>query len=100
MIVPFAGASYGLAKWFNAFDVEDREQPLDCILTSKRRVNGWVYRYRCTVEGGLELDGVFVDRAHEVPLAVETGEPVRMEAARGRLGIWLRRSDPITPPRP
>jgi hypothetical protein len=104
MIAPCAGASYGMAKWFNGFAIEDREQSIDCVLTTKTQQHGkrggsmWVYRYRCSVEGGLELHGTAYDFA-SVPIASDTGEAIRMDVARGRLGIWLRRSDPITPPR-
>jgi hypothetical protein len=105
MILPWASTAYGMAKWWNGFAVEDEEQPIDCILTGKRRdqtkqgAQGWAYRYRCNVEGGLNLDG----SAHDygaIPVAAESGEPVRITAVRGRLGIWLRRSDLTTPPRP
>jgi hypothetical protein len=105
MIIPWASTAYGMAKWFNAFAVEDREQPIDCALVSKKQLHGkrggsyWEYRYRCNVEGGVELHGEYTDFS-SLPLAAETGESIRVTAARGRLGIWLRRSDPITPPRP
>lgn len=106
MIIPWTGTSYGMAKWLNAAGIDEREQPIDCILTSKHHERsrrgadlGWVYRYRCTVEGGQELNGSYHDYGIAPRVGVETGEPIRMTAARGRLGIWLRRSDPITPPR-
>lgn len=106
MIIPWAGASYGMAKWINGLGIEDREQPIDCVLTSKRREHtrrggdlGWIYRYRCTVEGGIELNGIYREYVTLPSIAAETGDMIRMDAARGRFGIWLRRSDPITPPR-
>jgi hypothetical protein len=104
MIIPWAGTAYGMAKWLNAFAIDDREQPIDCVLESKtqqhtkRGANSWVYRYRCSVEGGVELHGTAYDFA-SIPIAADTGDRVRMTAARGRLGIWLRLSDPVTPPR-
>jgi hypothetical protein len=103
MIIPWASTAYGMAKWWNGFAVEDEEQPIDCILTDKRRdhpkrgAQSWAYRYRCNVEGGLELHGGAHDYA-EIPVAAESGETVRITAVRGRLGIWLRRSEPTTPP--
>lgn len=105
MLLPWAATAYGFAKWINAVDVEDREQPIDCTLLSKRNEHasrggdlGWVYRYRCTVEGTVELHGTYREYANAPSIDAETGEPIRMQVARGRLGIWLRRSDPITPP--
>jgi len=106
MILPWAGASYGMAKWFNAAGIDDREQPIDCILTSKglkhsRRGGdlGWEYTYKCTVEGDVEIHGRAHDYAATPAVNAEPGQPIRMTVARGRFGIWLRRSDPITPPR-
>jgi hypothetical protein len=103
-IIPWAGTTYGMAKWFNGFSLEDREQAVDCVLTSKKQEHAkhggshWLYRYRCNVEGGVELHGEQTDFS-DVPIAAETGETIRMDAARGRLGIWLRRSKATTPPR-
>ena len=106
MIIPWAGASYGLAKWINGIGIDDRDQPIECTLTSKQRQHsrragdiGWVYRYRCTVEGGLELNGTYHELTTAPSIASEVGDPIRMNAARGLLGVWLRTSDPITPPR-
>lgn len=105
MIIPWAATSYGMAKWWNGFGIDDQEQPIDCILTDKRRdhtkrgAQSWEYRYRCSVEGGVELHGGVHDYG-DVPIIAEKGETVRITAVRGRFGIWLRRSGLTTPPRP
>jgi hypothetical protein len=106
MILPWAGASYGMAKWFNGAGIDDREQPIDCILTSKSRNHsrrggdlGWQYTYECKVEGDLELHGRARDYGSVPAVTSEPGERIRMTAARGRLGIWLRRSNPINTPK-
>ena len=106
MILPWAATSYGMAKWWNGFAIDDQEQPIDCTLTDKRRDHAkhggqsWHYRYRCNVEGGVELHGSVHDYG-DVPITAESGEGVRVTAVRGRLGIWLRRSGlAAIPPRP
>jgi hypothetical protein len=96
-IIPWAGTAYGMAKWFNAYDIDDRVQPVECVLTSKQKQHGkhggswWLYRYRCNVEGGVELHGEHPD-FEALPISAETGDTIRLDAVRGRLGVWLRRS--------
>lgn len=103
MILPWAATSWGMAKWWNGFAIEEQEQPIDCTLTDKHRdrskhgAESWEYRYQCNVEGGLELHGRMHDYG-EVPMTAEKGEPVRVTAVRGRFGIWLRRSGLSSPP--
>lgn len=100
--VAFVPAVYfvaGGARWVNAFGIDERAQLVDCKVASIWSAAGkhgdvWYLTYACDA-GGDHLFGTSDPLASKPP--VTEGGTVRFRAARGRLGRWVRLSDPLPP---
>jgi hypothetical protein len=101
-LVPAALTVYGLVIWWNGLAIGGREQEVVCKgdeplhKTTRGADMGWSFGYRCELQGG----EVLIGSLHSLPVRPDLGPDgdVRFRAARGRAGIWVRRSDPV--PRP
>lgn len=93
--LPTALFAYGLAMWINTLGVP--AVSIDCQIrsathsTRKGRDAGWNVSYACELDGE-KMNG-YLWTLTEPP--AKEGEPTRFVAARGRLGIWIRQSDPL-----
>jgi hypothetical protein len=97
-LIPSALTFSGLVTWFNALAVDAREQDVECKVGStwhrvrKRTDLGWHMSYTCGVDGETLIGSIeHLPKERLIP----EGQPVRFRAARGRFGIWVRRSDPL-----
>jgi hypothetical protein len=100
--VAFVPAVYfvaGAVQWLNTFGIEERAQLVDCKVASMWSVpgkygEGWYLTYACDL-GGEHVFGTS-NRLAAKPALVEGGV-VRFRAGSGRLGRWVRLSDPLPP---
>jgi hypothetical protein len=94
-LVPTALTISGLVGWFNGMNAAAETREIPCQVSSsfhRTKQNDWHIVFTCEASGE-RVTGEF-DRASQDSLA--DGVPFRVRAARGRLGYWIRTSDPLT----
>lgn len=94
-LAPTALTISGFATWLNGFSIEDRAKDVTCKVTGLRAKGelGFTLAYSCEVEGELLVGHVDV----KTDPHVTEGGAVRFRAAKGRVGLWVRLSEPFPP---
>lgn len=97
-LIPTALTVSGLVTWFNGLGIDSREEEVECtVISTWHRIRkgtdlGWHMSYSCPIDGETLLGSI--DHLSSRP-EVGKGDAVRFRAARGRFGIWVRRSEPL-----
>lgn len=91
---PSALAAFGFMMWTNGLGLARVEHDVDCTIVGKEHRPEevvWRLSYTCEVDGARLRGTVLTPREPHGKI----GDPVRFVGARGRLGIWVRRSDEL-----